>query len=76
MKLNFEMPQQKEPSFVNQETLDTAYAKAIKTLSEPIDPSDIGDNYRDVEKDLAYVEKLEKQFTAEAGSESIESQNR
>ncbi len=75
MKHNFDDPR-KEAVFVNQQVLDSGYAKALKVLSRPINPVDFKDIYRDVERDIAFVERMERKFFEEASKEPLEKQNR
>ena len=60
MKQTFDQPHAEEALIGNLE-IDEAYNRACKVLSEPIDPNTFTD-YKDVEKDLAQVEKLKKLF--------------
>ncbi len=76
MKHHFDTPPESEHHSINQEAINTAYARAQKILSDPIDPQSFGDIYKDVDKDMAYVERREQQFATEAAHESVELQNR
>jgi arsenate reductase-like glutaredoxin family protein len=76
MKLNFDQPKGTERVAINQENLNKAYQKALKILSEPIKPEDFGDIYKDVERDISFVNKKEKQYAEQAKAENLELQNR
>ncbi|MFA6076906.1 MAG: hypothetical protein WC735_02415 [Candidatus Paceibacterota bacterium] len=76
MGIEFENQKQEASQFVNQKVIDKAYEKALKVLSQPIDPEDFKDIYRDVEKDIAFVERMERKFAEEAAGGSLEKQNR
>jgi len=52
--------------------LDKAHSKAEKVLGDPIDPYDFSDIYRDVDRDVAYVKKMEKTFKEDAEQSSPE----
>lgn len=76
MKSQFEnhREQSEERLPITQKTLDEAYEKALKILSEPIDPSEF--NYRDLQRDIDFVKKVERQFDEQSKKETLEQQNR
>lgn len=70
MKFNFEKRNAPEMPIGNRE-IDAAYERACKILSEPIDPRDFKD-YKDVEEDIACVQRLERSFAAQDAEVSPE----
>jgi hypothetical protein len=55
--------------------IDKATQKALKILDKSINPHDFDDIYKDVDKDLAYVEEMEKRFREGANQNPVEFEN-
>src|SRR3989338_1485866 len=53
----------REEVHIGHKEIDAAYKRALDILKDPIDPGDFTD-YKDVEKDIAFVKKMEADFWA------------
>lgn|SRR3989338_8429495 len=53
----------REEVHIGHKEIDAAYKRALDILKDPIDPGDFTD-YKDVEKDIAFVKKMEADFGA------------
>lgn len=76
MNNSFERPNSSEHGYINQEVIDSAYNKALRVLSDPINPDDFQDIYGDVERDKNYVEQMNKRFAENESRKSLETINR
>ena len=62
MKYNYDQPAPVNPKelFIGDREIDAAYDRALKVLGNPIDPKTFTD-YKDVDADIAFVQRREKQ---------------
>ena len=62
-----------EEIHISHQAIDAAYKRALDILKDPIDPSTFTD-YKDVDKDIAFVKKMEADFEAEFAQKSPDEQ--
>lgn len=73
MRFNYEQQAHSSPKelFIGDREIDNAYERALEILGNPIDPKTFTD-YKDVQADIEFVQKMEERFAEESGRLSPE----